>query len=241
VAIAKRIDEAVTGDPVLLRLLCAHPGVVQARLGDSAGLGLDFCEGIWHRKISAGDATTPLAGLVEMVDNNPLVCADLFSTPDPVSTLALIALGPLIQAGLPTEPPVLLTSGGSVAGVSAFLSRAGWPHGVTLEEGEAELGPVLALNAFARIPTPDDPADLDSLYAEHFGHSFFVRLADDGPWDTERVVGKPFALYRLRITLDEGESLLTIQTMADKDGKCGAAQVLHAMNVMAGFEDSLGL
>jgi N-acetyl-gamma-glutamylphosphate reductase len=29
--------------------------------------------------------------------------------------------------------------------------------------------------------------------------------------------------------------------MADRNGKCGAAQVVHAMNVMCGFEESLGI
>jgi N-acetyl-gamma-glutamylphosphate reductase len=29
--------------------------------------------------------------------------------------------------------------------------------------------------------------------------------------------------------------------MADRDGKAGAAQVVHALNVMCGFEESLGI
>jgi N-acetyl-gamma-glutamylphosphate reductase len=29
--------------------------------------------------------------------------------------------------------------------------------------------------------------------------------------------------------------------MADVDGKCGAGQVVYAMNVMCGFEECLGL
>jgi N-acetyl-gamma-glutamylphosphate reductase len=48
-------------------------------------------------------------------------------------------------------------------------------------------------------------------------------------------------VYRLRVTPNDNASLLTIQVLADRDGKCGAAQVVHMMNVMAGFEETLGL
>jgi N-acetyl-gamma-glutamylphosphate reductase len=36
-------------------------------------------------------------------------------------------------------------------------------------------------------------------------------------------------------------SLLTVQVMIDRNGKGGAAQVVHAFNVMNGFEESLGI
>jgi hypothetical protein len=29
--------------------------------------------------------------------------------------------------------------------------------------------------------------------------------------------------------------------MSDRDGKCGAAQFVHALNIMCGFEESLGI
>jgi len=235
------IEEAVTGDPALFELLLKHPRVVDAGLDASAGSGLLFREGNWRRQVLVGAPQAPLAGLIEMVDNNPLVCADVYAVPDALSTLSLIAIGPLIDAGLLLEPPVLLVSAGDHSSVEAFLARAGWPDGATIAEGEAALGSVAAVNAVARISTPDNPSELDDLYAERFGRSFFVRNADKGPWDTELATAKPYGLYRLRIAPDDGESLLTIQTMADLDGKCGAAQVLHAMNVMAGFEESLGL
>jgi N-acetyl-gamma-glutamylphosphate reductase len=55
------------------------------------------------------------------------------------------------------------------------------------------------------------------------------------------VAGKPFSAYRLRVVPDEPNSLLTVRLLSDPLGKCGAAQVVHAMNVMCGFEESLGI
>ena len=80
-----------------------------------------------------------------------------------------------------------------------------------------------------------------SIFSSAFSRSATARRAEDGAWDTALVSGRPWAAYRLRLTPGDGTSLLTVQTMADKDGKCGAAQVVHAMNVMAGFEETLGV
>jgi N-acetyl-gamma-glutamylphosphate reductase len=45
----------------------------------------------------------------------------------------------------------------------------------------------------------------------------------------------------LELTEGESESLLAIHIMADINGKAGAGQFVHTMNVMCGFEESLGL
>ena len=46
----------------------------------------------WSRQIVVGDASIEAGGLVELADNNPMVCADIVGVPGPVATLALIAL-----------------------------------------------------------------------------------------------------------------------------------------------------
>ena len=70
--------------------------------------------------------------------------------------------------------------------------------------------------------------------------AFGVKL-DSTAITLDTVRGKPFAVYRLRFAPDESKSLLTVQVMADSRGKCGAGQVVHALNVMCGFEESLGV
>mgnify|MGYP000986779237 CR=1 FL=1 len=54
------------------------------------------------------------------------------------------------------------------------------------------------------------------------------------------VANKPFAVYRLGLTPGDDTSLLTVRVLADKHGKCGEAQLVHALNVMCGFEEMLG-
>lgn len=228
-------------DPALLKLLAGHGKVLQCR-NDPSVTGLSFVRGDKVRGISIGDPSAPLAGLVELMDNNPLVCADTFSVPDAASTLALIALGPLCEAGLLLQPPAFISNlDADEDRISGFLRTVGWSGGITLARDGGDPDSVVMATAMAEIETPQDLTDLDSLYAERFERSFFVRLASDAEWSPDLVRNQNYAAYRLRITLGDDVSLLTIQAIADIHGKCGAAQVVHAMNVMAGFEETLGL
>ena len=93
----------------------------------------------------------------------------------------------------------------------------------------------------AIVQTPLHVDDLDDAYNEIYGSSFFVRRDDSSDWEPSTVEGKAFALYGLSIAPETPQSLLTIRVLADRNGKCGAAQVVHALNVMCGWEESLAL
>jgi len=234
------IDVAATSDPELRELLSVHPRVGEVQAGES--LGIEFKVGNWRRQVVAGKADLALAGLVELMDNNPMVCADQMSVPDPLSTLALIALGPIAWAGIVLEAPTIIASfEGNPVSVEAFLGTAGWTGGATLHTEIKSLGTVLAATAMAVISTPDVWSDIDDLYEERYGRSFFVRRDENSEWDPSLVSNQSHAVYRMRYTPGEERSLLTIQVLADSNGKCGRAQLVHAMNVMAGFEESLGI
>ncbi len=227
-------------DSPVAKRLSQHPHVAAFESEGSAPL--EFEQNGWHRRIWIGKPQTELSGLVELIDNNPLVCADEMSLPSPAATLALIALGPLIRAGMILEPPVLqLSCDGEESEIEGFLANAGWSEGATIQFDSMELGGVCACNAIVNIANPEDWKDIDGLYEEAFGRSFFVSRVEESAWDASLVQGKPEAAYRLRLTPGEPSSLLTIQVMADIDGKCGAAQLVHAMNVMAGYEETLGI
>ena len=233
------IDRAEASDPRLLSFLRAHPHVKE--VVQSGGPGLRFHQGSWSRSIVVGDPSLEVAGLVELMDNNPLVCADCVSVPDPGSTLTLIAIGPLIRAGLLVEAPTDITNfSADPELIGRFLAMEGWNEGVTYHEEPIDLGPVLVASCIAAITTPSRLEDIDDLYEEAYGRSFFVRRCEEG-WDIGLVHGLNHAAYKMQITEDHPNSLLSIQAMADKDGKCGAAQVIHCMNVMAGFEETLGI
>jgi hypothetical protein len=234
------IERASSGDPSLLALLRRHPRV--AAVEEDAAPGLRFAVGDWQREVAGADPSAHLFGLVELMDNNPLVCADRASVPSAAGTLALIALGPIAEAGVLAEPPVLIFSfEADEADVAASLATAHWQHGATLHAAPAELGSVLACTAMAQVATPERLEDLDEIYEERFGRSFFIRREEAAEWTPELARDEPRAYYRLRITPDEPYSLLTVQVLADRHGKCGAAQMVHAMNVMAGLEESLGI
>ncbi len=196
----------------------------------------------WHRAVQVGELASSLKGLVELVDNNPLVCGDEFSVPDAASTLALIAIGPLATSGLLIEPPVMMTNAPADEDrIASFLQTEGWLSGLTLHVEEKDLGSVYASTVVCAIQTPSRAEDLDDLFAERYSRSLYVREAGEDEWHAQSVEGKPHAEYRLRFAPDHPHSLLTIQVMADSNGKCGSAQIVHAFNVMCGFEESLGI
>lgn len=227
-----------TENLVLAALLSAHPQVEFSTETPTQDMVIEFSQDGWNRKVSVGNAPGSVFGLVEMMDNNPMVCADHVGIPPVDATLMLIALGPLFRAQLLSETPVCIANvDGDEAVREAFLGEytdspehlfhaepvPGAPEGLVVASG------------IARLP---DVAweDLKELYEESFGRSFFVRELMPGQnWEPDLVLGTPYAVYRMtRI-----EELLKVQVMADRHGKGGEAQLVHAMNVMAGLEESL--
>jgi N-acetyl-gamma-glutamylphosphate reductase len=235
------LDVQISPIPALEALLRRHPRVrsVVASPGDAA---LQWSQEGWKRSIDVGEATAALRGVIELTDNNPLVCADSFGLPNAAGTLACLALGPLAEAGLIVERPTMLINvEADESNISPFLKPFGWSDGLTVGGEATDLGGAVAATVTAAITTPERLDDLDGLFEERYGRSFFVRHDEASEWHVSLVLGQPHAVYRLRISPDQPHSLLTIQLMADRDGKCGAAQVVHAFNVMCGFEESLGL
>ncbi len=234
------LDHVTAPNEATEKLLLTHPSVTKVDV-DDAGF-LSFSQDVWKREIRVGHLSDGPSGLMELIDNNPVVCADRVGVPCPAGTLALIALGPIAQAGILFEAPTMLTNApGSLAEVEADLLSIDWNQGITLETQDVDLGEVYAATVIAAVRTPDDLEEIDDIYEERFGRSFFVRRDETSDWDVSLVRGQAHAVYRLRIAPDSPYSLLTIQVMADRDGKCGAAQLVHALNVMCGFEESLGI
>lgn len=234
--------------PRLMDRLRTHPGLT---LDESASVTqghLAWKQGDWARILHfdgtpAPDARQgPQMGLVELIDNNPLVCADVASLPTPSATLALIALGPLLRAGLLVESPTLTFSfSADPESIADHLELMGWHHGADLVVDPQDLHPVGAAHVLALVPTPEDDTVIDELYDECYARSFFIHRTEQETWDTRLVAGQSHAAYRLAITPGDPHSLLRIQVMADFDGKIGADQIIHAFNVMLGFEESIGI
>lgn len=226
--------------PGLAELLQQHPQV-ELEQGTSDDL-LEFWQGDWHRRLVSQPVDDAPFGLIELMDNNPLVCADVVRVPSPGATLSLVALGPILRAGIVAEPPAVIASFPiSDTEVSEALASAGWTRGAMVTSGDVEMGTVRGLNVIAAIHAPEDLSELDAIYSEAYGRSFFVARDEESEWMPRIAEGRPEVLYRLRITPGSDVSLLTIQTFSSMTGKIGVGQLVHTMNVMAGFEETLGV
>ncbi len=231
---------ASSGDPAVAALLRRHPFVDLVAGGPPQGVA--FAQGEWQRRVFVGRSDEPQRGILEIMDNNPLVCADSMSVPTAGATLAMVALGPLASGGLIADSPTILTTEAlEETEVDALMAPLGWFGGCYVHVEPQPTGTVAAATVMVAIHTPSELDDIDALYEERYGRTFFVRRDETSEWDVGLVAGRPFALYRLRVAPDQPTSLLTIRVVADREGKGGAAQVVHAMNVMAGFEESLGI
>ena len=217
-----------------------HPLVSDVAFGTYRDV--EFAIGDWQRSISVAISGVPCTGLVEIADNNPWVCADQVNVPSGPVTAALIALSPLAVAGLIADEPVIqLSEDVSRDELHRELSNIGYSGEVIVDTVAQDLGSVIAATVLVPVKTPEDPNELDGAFEERYGRSFFVRRDDESTWSTELVSDTPYGFYRLRYTPGDEMSLLTVQVMIDRNGKGGAAQVVHAFNVMNGFEESLGI
>jgi hypothetical protein len=228
------VISAGSSNPIISELLLCHPKV---EVTQSEAKGITFASR------SVAQSSGEVGGLIELIDNNPLVCSDHGWVPSPAGTLALIALGPIAEAGLLVEPPAVLTSFPDVEQevVEQELVSANWRDGIMLQTENHDLGSVRGAYVVAKIRNPDNFDDLDEIYRERYARSFFIRERGDAEWTKELVADSPYAYYYLELSPGEQESLLSIHVMADINGKLGAAQYVHMMNVMCGLEESLGI
>ena len=217
-----------------------HPHVVEVLTGSFRDI--EFAVGNWSRSISVGRPDGECTGLIEIADNNPWVCADRVNVPSAPVTAALIALAPLAVAGLIADEPVVQVSEDvSHEELRNELARLGYVGDLVVDTVAQDLGSVVAATVLVPVRTPEDPSELDSAFDERYGRSFYIRHDDESVWSIDLLADTARALYRLRYTPGDGVSLLTVQVMIDRNGKGGAAQAVHAFNVMNGFEESLGI
>lgn len=240
----KLVSARVSGPESLRAMLDDHPGVEIQSFVDSDGLSIEFKQGSWIREaLAAHPNVEGPYGLVELMDNNPLVCADRASCPGPAATLALVGLGPLIRAGLVVErPSILFSFDGDYEEVDAALATTGWTSGATCAGDPISLGGVVSATCLSAIRIPVNADEIDELFEEAYGRTFFVRRTELDSMNPDQLRGMPYAEYALVLTEGEdGLGLLRVQVLADLDGKCGAAQLVHLFNVMSGFEEDLGI
>jgi hypothetical protein len=188
------------------------------------------------RRAYQGNPTTELYGLTELMDNNPLVCADEASVTGAAASLVMVALGPLARAELiASMPAIALNFGLATDEIDIALAGEGWDGGTVIatEDGYAD---VLRAECICEIRVPDSIEDIGALYDECFGRSFFVREG------SAPASGEAYASYALQVEdHGAGTALAKVTAAAAREGKCGAGGLVHMFNVMCGFEESLGV
>lgn len=229
-----------TGSVALRDLLKRHPGVALEEWRPSEHLVIRFLEGEMQRTLEQGRvADDGTYGLIELMDNNPLVCTEHASVPGALATLGLICLAPLARAGmLAPQPTVEPSFQEDVAELNAALRLEGFSDGVRVASSGGSRQGLLTLRCVAPVRTRN-AAEVEELFAELYGRSFFLRPAS--VLKDDEVAGTPFGAYKLDASRIESDGVLEVRAAADADGKCGAGQMVHGFNVMAGFEEDLGL
>lgn len=232
------IEVLATGDFALKKLLENHP-FINLDSFENGENKIEFKRNGWNRQLlQAHPAVEGEYGLIELMDNNPLVCADNASTPGPAATLALIALGPLARAGILIERPnALFSFEGDYDELDLAMKTEGWNEGVTCAGDPLDLGSVLS-GTFLALTKADNQQEIDDLFHESYSRSFFVQQNAMEKLNPQNVMQKHHAEYATSLS---PEGILRVQVLADADGKCGASQMLHMLNVMACFEEDAGL
>lgn len=212
--------------PGLGQMLGRHPRLLPPQPGSLCAL--EFGLGGYRRSVVVGFRKGCSPGVIELFDNNPIVCAETVCVPTPLATLALLAVDPLSKAGLVAgSTPIACSSSCLAEEIEPFLEALGDRVSVVCSSGlpvdEGRLAVELRLSISLRS------GELREIYDEAYGRSMLVMRAG--------AIHPLAASY----TVTQHEHGPIVRFESPVDGKAGAAQVVQALNVMAGFEDSLGI
>lgn len=221
-----------SGDPKFEELIQNHP-----RFDYREGLP-DRIEFDSRMILLSGDPVEPF-GLIELMDNNPLVCANVASLPPSDATLMLMALGPMFRAGLPIEPPVFRTTAPKSS--SSLTKWLDTPNEIPVDYESVEPSDWLFGHAICLVKNVVDWREIDNLYADSYDRTFYVSVVPDIRTEVKKNQFSPNGFVQLTMTPGEDESLISIHVAGHKNGKCGACQKLQMLNIMCGLEEFLGI
>ena len=202
-------------------------------------------------------------GLVERT-RTEIARADLIALPGCYATAAILALAPLVDAGLldRAQPPIIdAISGVTGAGRAArpqtsFCEVSARPYGVLNHRHQPEierhagapvrfvphLGPwdrgILA-TTHAQLAGTTTEADVRSALETAYTHEPFVRMLPEGRWPEINHVQRT-NFCDIGIIADETGHLV-IASALDNLGKGAAGQAVQAMNARFGFDERTAL
>lgn len=207
-------------------LVRRHPRLLSPQSGSMCAL--EFGLNSYRRSIVVGYRERYPVGLIELFDNNPIVCAETVCLPAPVSTLALLAIDPLSKAGLGSGTlHVSCSAHCELDDIKPFLNQLGDRVNLRLDARVvADEGCVAVEVELAGDQTAED---IEELYDDAYGRSLLVMRDKEA-----HPLAASYSVVKVGDTA-------VVRVASKIEGKAGAAQVIQALNVMAGFEDSLGI
>jgi N-acetyl-gamma-glutamyl-phosphate reductase len=208
--------------------------------------------------------TRPIYGLPELVDREEIAGARLIANPGCYPTAALLAIMPIVRAGLLAGTPVIdAKSGVSGAGRSrketdylfseldgGFKAYAVVGHRHTPEIAQAAGRPVRftphllplarGIEATAHLPlsAPMTRESLFDLYAEAYEKEPFVRVQQSPP-STKQVLGSNSCAIAVEVDPETGFGVIC--SVIDNLVKGAAGQAIQNMNLLIGAPEDTGL
>lgn len=204
-----KIDRASSKNPAIRELLNQHP---QVGLVSEGNEWLEFEVDSWNRKIYV-DENCGSKGILELIDNNPLLCADEFLLTGKSHLLSTLAFAPLDRVALGYTVETVIDQ------PSTYFCRINLKNEIEVDE----------LYSIYEEPFSRSPA-IDLIWIPP---EFKLGLNPD-PKLTEN------SRIRLTVQVLKGHEL-EIQVVCRNIDQWLCKYSIFAMNVMTGNEDSVGL
>ncbi len=206
----------------------------------------------------------PIYGLPELVDRRHIAAADLIANPGCYPTATLLALMPLVTAGIVQGVPVIdAKSGVSGAGRSrtetAYMfseldggmkayGTVGHRHTPEIEQLSKlkvrftpHLLPVpRGIHCTAHVPLKESQTTerVKQIFSDFYTDEPFVTVQDNPP-STKQVLGSNRCV--ISVSVDERLGYAVVCSVIDNLVKGMAGQAIQNMNLMAGFPEETGL
>jgi len=226
---------------------------------------LDEYEKYYGRKHSNPSLKTkPVYGLPELVDRHLIEQASLVANPGCFPTTSLLAIMPLISAGLVSGVPVIDAKSG-VSGAGRSRLETGYmfseldggmkAYGIVGHRHTAEIEQISGLivrftphlipiargiHVTAHVPLKDGQSAerIKEIYKDFYSDEPFVTVLDAPP-STKQVLGSNRCA--LSVSVDARTNYAVVCAVIDNLVKGMAGQAIQNMNLMAGIPEETGL
>ena len=202
-------------------------------------------------------------GLAEL-NRDAIAQADLIAVPGCYPTSVILAMSPIVRAGLLDGTPIIVDSTSGVSGAgrtpalkSMLCEVSQQPYGVFSHRHEPEmiqevgcdvvftphLGPYdrgILSTIHAQLRDGVSEQAVRSVLAQQYDHEPFVRVLDAGQWPTVAAV-EGTNQCDIALAVDDRRRHLIVSTAIDNLVKGAAGQAVQCLNIRFGLPESWGL